>query len=128
MSTALAPLIDRSSTLCAVPLYADREKMRGYNQSDLLAEHLSKSWQIDLLPRGTLTRSRDTAAQVGKKYAERQLNVCGAFSALPEAVAGRAILLVDDVCTTGATLNACAEALLHAGAITVKAVTLARAV
>lgn len=127
MAVMLRDCVDPDATLCAVPLHQDRLKSRGYNQSELLADHLSLLWGLPLLPNGTLIRTRNTAAQVGLAYQDRQKNVGNAFAAPRGAVAGRAILLIDDVCTTGATLSACASALMEAGALNVRAVTLARA-
>jgi ComF family protein len=128
MAQVLSSDFDSSSLLCPVPLHAHRERQRGYNQSELLAQHLSISWCLTLVPRDAVKRSKNTPQQVRLNSTERRENVIGAFYAEPEAVAGCAILLVDDVCTTGATLSACADALLNAGAISVNAVTLARAV
>lgn len=114
--------------LCAVPLHPDRQTQRGYNQSALLAQELSQQWLIPLMPEAALRRIRATESQVELNFEARQNNVRAAFTAQPDLVKGRHIILVDDVCTTGATLNACAEALLSAGAKTVSGVTLARAV
>jgi len=72
-------------------------------------------------------RVRHTQTQVGLSAKERRSNVAGAFAGEPRIVAGQAIILVDDVCTTGATLEACAEALRAAGAAQVWGLTLARA-
>jgi predicted amidophosphoribosyltransferase len=74
-----------------------------------------------------LRRVRATPQQVELNYAERQLNMQDAFTAQASLVGDRDVVLVDDVCTTGATLDACAKALLAQGASSVSAVTLARA-
>ncbi len=113
--------------LCPVPLHPDRELERGYNQSELLAEELSSYWHLDLIPHHGLGRIRPTLHQVGQDYTARQANMVGAFAADAECVRGHGILLVDDVCTTGATLHACAQTLLDAGALWVEGVTVARA-
>jgi ComF family protein len=113
--------------MCAVPLHPGRLAERGYNQSDLLAAELARCWALPLLPADALVRNRDTASQVGLDYPSRQANVAGAFVASRRWVADQAVLLVDDVCTTGATLHACAHALRAAGAVAVTAITLARA-
>jgi len=110
-----------------IPLHAQRQKERGYNQSDLLANSFCN--QLDLSKNNQiLNRSRKTTSQVGLNADERQRNVRGAFSVNDyNLVKGRNILLVDDVCTTGATLTAAAEILLTAGANNVSAYCLARA-
>lgn len=107
-----------------VPLYPKKRRVRGYNQSQLLAESFCK--RTGLLLRGeVLLRQRDTLSQARLKRAERLTNMAGAFAALPE-VKGKRILLIDDVATTGATLEGCAVALKQAGAKQVTAFTLAR--
>jgi ComF family protein len=106
-----------------VPLHPARLRERGFNQSALLAqglaERLARPLHTDLLWRG-----RATAPQVGLSPEERLNNVTGAFRAAPGVRGGR-WLLVDDVCTTGATLEACAAALRDQGARAVWAITLA---
>lgn len=114
--------------LCAVPLHAARQAERGYNQAGLLTDELVRLWGMPRLPPAALKRIRPTDSQVGQDYAARRANVRGAFAARSELVHDRQVLLVDDVCTTGATMNACAEALLAAGAKSVAGVTLARAI
>lgn len=109
-----------------IPLAAKRMQERGYNQVGLVARPLAARTGWRYAPRA-LTRPRETRSQVGLSAAERRENVRGAFRAAPEQVAGRTVLLVDDVATTGATLNAAAEALLCAGAREVYALTIARA-
>lgn len=107
-----------------VPLHEARERERGYNQSRVLAEPFACQAGLPLRP-GVLERTRPTPPQVGLDRAGRLDNVAGAFQATIEALGGR-WLLVDDVCTTGATLEACAAALRSAGATSVWAITLAR--
>ena len=109
-----------------IPLHKERLKMRGYNQSALLAYHLAAQWGVPLRPQA-LARHRPTEVQARLKAHERLANVQGAFTAVAKHVHGRQVLLVDDVCTTGATLQAAAHALLEAGATAVNAYCLARA-
>jgi ComF family protein len=114
--------------LVAVPLARQRQRERGYNQSVLLAQPLAEHIGAPLLA-GELLRVRHTPAQAGAHWAERWQNVAGAFEVAPGQAArivGRRLMLVDDVCTTGATVAACATALLAAGAAQVWAVALAR--
>lgn len=106
-----------------VPLHAERLRERGYNQAELLARAFCRRVGAPLRPHW-LQRQRLTQSQVGLSAHERQSNMADAFSATP-AVRGKAILLIDDVYTTGATLNACAMAALNAGATAVFALALA---
>lgn len=109
-----------------VPLHPERERKRGYNQAMLLVRHLCAQLGYGTTPAG-VRRTKDTRPQVGLNQTERLQNVSGAFFADPALVAGQRILLVDDVCTTGATMIATAEALLAAGAGSVTGYCLARA-
>jgi ComF family protein len=111
--------------LAPVPLHAARQAARGYNQSALLAAALSATASIPCEP-ALLLRQRATQPQVHLGRAERQANVQGAFACTRD-VSGLCVALVDDVCTTGSTLEACAEALRARGAATVWGFTLARA-
>lgn len=108
-----------------VPLHSGRQRERGYNQSALLARVLAAEVGVPIDER-LLARQRATAHQVGLGRAERAQNVAGAFACRGGA-AGKRVMLVDDVATTGATLEACAAALREAGAYSVTAFTLARA-
>lgn len=107
-----------------IPLHPERQRARGYNQSALLAEMVAQLSGIPLQPE-VAWRARATSPQVGLDRAQRQENVQGAFGAAATAAGGR-WLLTDDVCTTGATLEACAGALRAVGAREVWALTLAR--
>jgi ComF family protein len=98
-----------------VPLHMSRLKQRGYNQAQVLGAYVAKRHNIPLVP-DAITRWRSTNSQVGLTALERQANVAGAFTGNPERVNQRAILLIDDVFTTGSTLKACAQAALEAGA------------
>lgn len=106
-----------------VPLYRARYQERGYNQAELLASAFCRSVQYPLCS-AWLVRQRSTHSQVGLTAAERQHNVQDAFVAA-NTVLGKRILLIDDVYTTGATLRACAQAALNAGAIAVYGLVLA---
>jgi len=110
-----------------VPLHASRERSRGFDQAATLARHVAKRMRLPC-ERRAARRIRATAPQVKTMSREaRRENVAGAFSAQPGAVEGRRVLLIDDVATTGATLDACATALLDAGAASVRCATFARA-
>lgn len=110
-----------------VPLGRERLKERGYNQANLLAHPIALQVNRPFTPQA-LFRSRETGSQVGLNAQERKQNVKNAFQGRPSLVAGKRILLVDDVATTGATLSECSTALKQAGAEHVIALTLARAV
>lgn len=109
-----------------VPLHPRRLRERGYNQAALITERLAEKVGLPVLGE-TLVRSRMTASQTTLGASERRKNVEGAFRVRSNAVKGRSVLLVDDVRTTGATLEACADALREAGVVGVYAMTLARA-
>lgn len=108
-----------------VPLSAERMDERGYNQAACLARPLATRLGLRYHPFG-VERTRDTPSQVGLSGDERRRNVAGAFTARPEVVAGKAVLIVDDVMTTGATMEACSQALKDAGAGNVYCLTLGR--
>jgi ComF family protein len=111
----------------SVPLGRARRISRGYDQAALLADAVARaSGARRRRLRGALRRVRETPPQVGRTRAERAQNVAGAFEATA-AVAGRDVVLVDDVVTTGATADAAARALRRAGARSVRVLALARA-
>lgn len=112
--------------LIPIPLSRLRLAERGYNQAGVVARPLSMALHLPYLPQA-LSRERETHTQVGLTGSERKENVRGAFRAHTELVAGKTILLLDDVATTGATLSSAAEALRQGSAMRVLAVTLARA-
>lgn len=112
--------------LIPVPLHPDREKKRGYNQAALLARQLSQDLGYAYMP-GILQRNKFTQPQVGLNAADRLKNVHGAFGVTSDLVTGKRVLLIDDVCTTGATMAAAAQALLDAGAAAVSGYCVARA-
>jgi len=109
-----------------IPLSACRRRERGHDQAAALAVHLARSAGRPCV-RAALRRIRATPPQVGRGRAERARNVAGSFAADARRVAGREVVLVDDVVTTGATADAAAEALKAAGASRVVVVALARA-
>jgi ComF family protein len=108
-----------------VPLHASRQRERGYNQSALLARVLANQASLPFNDRD-LTRTRATAPQVGLGAEERKVNVENAFVWKGGGLSGARVLLIDDVCTTGATLEACALALRQHDADSIWALTLAR--
>lgn len=109
------------------PLSDRRRRERGYDQAYLLAGHMAQSLGTQAV--STLRKIRHTAAQSGlEEDAARRTNVQGAYQVLdPALVAGKRVLLADDIVTTGSTLAACAQALTEAGAEEVFCVTAARA-
>jgi ComF family protein len=124
---ARLPEVGPADILIPVPLYRWRRWRRGFNQAEALAKELSHlsgtPWSNKVL-----RRTRPTRPQVGLSQRERRLNLAGAFAvSSPRLVSGRRVLLVDDVMTTGATLDACARALKSAGATWVAGLTAARA-
>jgi len=120
-------VLDGADAVVPVPLHPWKRLHRGFNQSADLARTLG------LPVRPVLLRSRATRAQAGLSPGQRRRNVAGAFTLAPwrrrppDAVANRILVLVDDVMTTGATLDACARVLKRAGAHEVRTLTLARA-
>lgn len=110
----------------AVPLSRQRQRQRGYNQAALLARWIGLSTGVPYEPK-ILIRLKDTSSQVGLHAHQRRENVAGAFQARSSGVSGKRVLIIDDVTTTGATMQACAQALLNAGSAQIYGLTLARA-
>jgi ComF family protein len=110
-----------------IPLHVQRLRSRGFNQAQLLAHQLGPIVGVEVNDH-VLSRERRTRPQVDLSPNERKKNVHRAFSAESGAVKGKGILLIDDVFTTGATLFSASSTLLEAGADTVSAYCLARAV
>ncbi len=109
-----------------VPLGLARKAERGYNQAALLARPIALSLGLEYRS-NIVWRGRETRSQVGLSAEARRENVAGAFWAKAVQVRGKRVLIVDDVLTTGATVNACAQAVIEAGAECVYGLTLARA-
>ncbi len=109
-----------------IPLHADRQRERGYNQAALLTRDFCQQAALAYVEEG-LQRTRFTTPQVGLTAVERLKNVQDAFATKVDVV-GKHVLLIDDVCTTGATMAAAANALFAAGANTVSGYCLARAI
>ena len=123
MTDAAGTLLDDVDLVVPVPLHWRRRRRRGFNQAEALARRLGKPWQ------DALGRTRSTPSQTDLPAAQRHRNVRDAFALRRRAeVSGRVVLLVDDVSTTGATLEACARVLRAAGAREVRALTDARVV
>lgn len=125
----LLPVIYREDwsidVVVPVPLSKERLKERGYNQAAAIAHPLALFLELPFQP-SCLEQVRDTRSQVGLSADARHLNVIDAFKAIPELVFQKNILLIDDVMTTGATLESCASALKKAGCSKVFSVTIAR--
>jgi ComF family protein len=123
MIASAGDLVSGVDLVVPVPLHRRRRRARGFNQAEELARHLGLEWK------NVLRRTRATSSQTDLPAARRHANVRNAFSLKRgHAVDGLTVLLVDDVSTTGATLNACAVALRRAGARDVRALTAARVV
>lgn len=121
--------IPRCDLITPVPLHWWRAHRRGYNQSELLAKHLAS--RLDIPAKVLLRRVKPTRPQVELDRKQRTANVKNAFEAETTAaplIKGKTILLIDDVCTTGATLRECATALKRNGAAAIYALTVARPV
>jgi len=130
LGAAGADLLEEAELIVPVPLHRRRLFARRYNQAALLAQGLGRLSGLEVATR-LLVRRRNTPSQGHLRPGQRRRNVAGAFAATSAGaarLAGRRVLLVDDVYTTGATLEAAAKALLAAGAREVDCLTLARVV
>lgn len=137
LATAIGQLADEApSTMLVIPVPLHRSKhvQRGFNQARLLARHAMialrashPAWHLTLAPRAVV-RHRATESQAGLSPRQRRQNVRGAFLIPdPAVVAGKHILVIDDIFTTGSTARALAAVLLRSGAESVRVATLARA-
>jgi len=130
LAQALAthPARNQIDMVVPVPLHPRRQRKRGFNQAELLAraltKKLTKNTPLPVQPR-LLTRIKNTPPQTGLTVAQREKNMHNAFE-VRRKLDGQRILVLDDICTTGATLNACAQALRRAGAANVYGLTVAR--
>jgi ComF family protein len=125
MELKTAPLYHGIDVIVPVPLHPKKQRKRGYNQSEQIARGIAEitGWPVDAT---SLTRQLFTATQTRKTRMERWKNVSEVFTVKhAEPLVGKHVLLVDDVITTGATLEACAQQLLHVNGCRVSMVTLA---
>ncbi|WCR12637.1 ComF family protein [Paracoccus stylophorae] len=130
LSRAAAPLIRPGMVVAPVPLHLRRLMKRRYNQAALVSTHLARARGLPHLP-DLLIRRRHTEGQDHRSVSDRFANIAGALAINPRRAArirGKAVLLVDDVMTSGATMAAAAEALLAAGSGPISVAVLARAV
>jgi len=130
MANAGQELTRQADAIVPVPLHWRRQWARRFNQSALLAEIVSRASGVPVA-HSALKRVKATPQQVGLSQSERALNVQGAFRVPAESkvtIAGQKLVLVDDVLTSGATVDACARALLRAGAASVDVLVFARVV
>jgi competence protein ComFC len=110
-----------------VPLFPEKERLRGFNQASVVAKEMAKRKNIVFLE-NRLVKVKNTPPQTSLEAADRQKNLRGAFAVLNlDGIKGKRILLVDDVFTTGSTLQECSFVLMKAGALEVRALTIAQA-
>jgi ComF family protein len=129
--TTMTPSLEQPLVLLVpVPLYRGKRRQRGFNQAELIAQVALRApipRERFQLASGILTRVRDTHSQIGLTSHQRRENLRGAFAVThPQQIAGREVVLVDDVYTTGTTASECARVLRRAGASRVWVVTVAR--
>ena len=122
-------VVEERAALVPIPLASARKRERGYNQSALIAAGLSERWRVPVLD-SLVVRSRETSTQTRLTPEQRRGNVAGSFQIGGrnlDALQGAHLVIVDDVVTTAATLNACAKVLYDAGARIISYVTFGRA-
>lgn len=124
--TTLAPQDLQPDVIVPIPLHPSRQRQRGYNQAALLARELGANLRRPVI-QDVLIRIKATAPQVDLGAQERRVNVHNAFRCTDNSLSGKHVLLIDDVCTTGATLESACVALRETGTLSVWAYTLARA-
>ncbi len=119
---AFVEALGKPDVLIPVPLHSARLRERGYNQAELIAEEMGRRYVLPVMS-NALKRIRFTSTQTKLDAEERTRNLVGAFRC-SDAVAGKKVVLVDDVCTTGSTLGQCQQELIKAGAARVDAFVL----
>jgi ComF family protein len=121
------PQMQRIDSVCAVPIHDRKEAKRGFNQAEIIAKEVARALQLVYQP-GQLVQAQPNRDQIGLNLGERFRNVQGIYQVSDDfTLKGKSILLVDDVTTSGATLNSAATTLLEAGAKSVSCATLAMA-
>jgi len=119
-------VVQGNPLLVPVPLFKTREYWRGFNQAELLARAIARHYRLDV-GEGLVRSAHGTPQAELEDRPERLSNVRGLYTCInPDMFRGRSVILVDDVCTTGATLNECARVLKDAGAVSVTALAIAR--
>lgn len=113
-----------ADSICYVPMTAKAKRKRGYNQSEILARELAERLSLPLL-KGAIVKKKDTKSQKTLSFKDRAENLKGSFTAYSEKVAGKNIILIDDVLTTGATAETITRELLKKGAKCVYLATVA---
>jgi len=125
-ATASSLEMDRIDLILPVPLHRAKQRQRKFNQAKLLAEHIALAF-CKRLEHNALVKTRFAAPQAGLSRTERLKNIKDSFEVKkPKLVKDKNILLVDDVFTTGATVNECAKVLKEAGADNINVLSLAR--
>jgi competence protein ComFC len=117
---------EKPDIIIPVPLHPSRLHTRGYNQSELISRVLCRYLSVPVNPR-ILIKIRNTRPQTGLERARRTANLKGSFRVVDRpALIGKTVLLVDDIMTTGTTLDECADELLHSGARSITGFTVAK--
>lgn len=127
--TQLRSPLDQVTRVIPVPLHPNREKERGFNQASVLSRQLARRVRLPFDNNSLIRTTHSGKHRAGMDASGRRASVVSAFAvSYPRLIAGEKILLVDDVFTTGATVSACAAALIASGASEVHVLTIARAV